>query len=142
MKRFLMLSGLWAIGYGTRVMAADASSAPGVPPAAEPPASHQPESYMRVRSPEAGVRIIETATRTFHPANGPGPDIRLVGVTHIGEAAYYTAIQQTLDTSTLVLFEGVGRPDFVTQSPDTPEDRAAWTAMACTVPMETASAST
>ncbi|MBP7274818.1 MAG: type II secretion system protein GspG [Kiritimatiellae bacterium] len=108
--------------FGSAVQAAETN----IVQAAESSAPHQPESYMRVRSAEGGIRVMETATRTFRPAAGPGPEIRLVGVTHIGDAAYYTAIQRALDSSSLVLFEGVGRPDFVTLSPQTDAERETW----------------
>ena len=89
--------------------------------------SAAPEAYIRVQSPEPGRRALETATRKLVPADGKGPTIWLVGVTHIGNPEYYAAIQKILDEQSLVLFEGVGRPDFVTGHPKTDEERAQWT---------------
>lgn len=75
------------------------------PPAAQP-AAQAASGYMRVLSAEGNDRVdLEIASRTLVK---PGaPDIVLVGVSHIGEAAYYDQLQTHLDTHSLVLFEGV-----------------------------------
>jgi len=67
-----------------------------------------PEPYMRVIEPEAGVVQLEIAARRFTPRRGTGPTIWLTGASHLGETAYYRALQHHLDECTLVLFEGVG----------------------------------
>lgn len=98
-------------------------------PEAAAPACTQPvpDAYIRVQSTEPGRRALETATRKLVSADGKGPVIWLVGVTHIGNADYYAAIQKILDAQSLVLFEGVGRPDFVTGQRTTDEERTQWT---------------
>ncbi len=106
-------------------------ASPGAAPAADPAGgactNAAPAAYIRIQSTEPGRRALETATRTLVPADGKGPVIRLVGVTHIGNADYYAAIQKILDEQSMVLYEGVGRPDFVTGRPQTDEERARWT---------------
>src|SRR5262249_2100362 len=50
----------------------------------------------------------QIAVRRFLPARGHGPEIWLVGASHVGESNYYATLQRYLDRSDLVLFEGVG----------------------------------
>jgi hypothetical protein len=76
-------------------------------PAFLPPA----RSYLRVREDNHRVVSLEVAVRTFARTNRPGPPVRLVGVTHLGDAGYYAGLQRLLDAQTLVLFEGVGAKD-------------------------------
>jgi hypothetical protein len=68
----------------------------------------EPASYARVMETPSGVLQLEIPARRFSPRNGRGPDIWLTGVIHIGDAAYYQALQKHLDAQALVLFEGVG----------------------------------
>jgi hypothetical protein len=70
-----------------------------------------PEPYVRVREPSPGVVQLEIAARRFTPHRGHGPALWLTGASHLGDAAYYRALQQHLDARTLVLFEGVGGAD-------------------------------
>jgi len=70
-----------------------------------------PAPYVRVSEPSNGVVQLEIAARRFTPRRGAGPTIWLTGASHLGEAAYYRALQQHLDERTLVLFEGVGGSD-------------------------------
>jgi len=67
-----------------------------------------PESYMRVTRPDADTVQLQIAARSFNPARGRGPDIWLVGASHIGESNYFATLQKRLDAHPLVLFEGVG----------------------------------
>lgn len=65
------------------------------------------EPYIRVQpdEPTGGVAL-QIAVRTFE--RGPAePAITLVGVAHVGDAAYYAALQDALDAHELVLYEGV-----------------------------------
>jgi hypothetical protein len=66
-----------------------------------------PEPYVRVQTSSSNRIELQIAARQFVPAHGRGPTIWLVGVSHIGEANYYAALQQHLDAQSLVLFEGV-----------------------------------
>jgi hypothetical protein len=67
-----------------------------------------PAPYMRVIRSNSGPVRLQIALREFRPASRSGPSIWLVAVSHIGESAYYAAVQQHLDAQALVLFEGVG----------------------------------
>ena len=66
-----------------------------------------PEPYVRVANTDSNLVQLQIAVRKFVPIRGPGPAIWLTAVAHIGEAGYYAALQQHLDTQTLVLFEGI-----------------------------------
>ena len=63
---------------------------------------------MRVVRPDADVVQLQIAVRKFNPARGSGPDIWLVGASHIGDSNYFATLQKRLDAQPLVLFEGVG----------------------------------
>jgi hypothetical protein len=63
---------------------------------------------MRVARPNADVVELQIAARRFNPARGRGPDIWLVGASHIGDSNYFATLQRRLDAQPLVLFEGVG----------------------------------
>ena len=78
---------------------------PATPDVAYTPAPPQP--YTRIASPDTNTLQLQIAIRKFVPAKGRGPVIWLAGTTHIGEPAYYEALQKRLDASTVVLFEGV-----------------------------------
>lgn len=51
---------------------------------------------------------LATAVRSFRPARGRGPELWLVGVTHLGHRGYYGELQRLLDAQEVVLYEGVG----------------------------------
>src|SRR5579862_8704448 len=62
---------------------------------------------MRMTKPTPTQEVLQTKARRYTPKSGTGPDIWLVGVAHVGQAAYYKTIQGLLDDQTTVLFEGV-----------------------------------
>ncbi len=66
----------------------------------------QAEQYIRIVDiPEHRRVRLETSVRTFRK---PGsPDVHLVGAMHVGDKAYYDALQKFLDAQSIVLFEGV-----------------------------------
>jgi hypothetical protein len=66
-----------------------------------------PQPYTRVANPDANTVALQIALRKFVPEHGRGPVIWLVGTSHIGEPAYYHAVQSHLDTCTVVLYEGI-----------------------------------
>lgn len=70
---------------------------------------------------ENGDRILKIAVRTFEVPGRPGSTVRLVAVSHVGEAAYYNALQALLEEADLVLFEGIGGdlPEFREPDPET-----------------------
>jgi hypothetical protein len=78
---------------------------------AEPAAARTEESaaYVRVRDSEDGTHTyLQVAIRSFkNPDKADLPVVRLVGVTHIGDKAYYDELQKLLDEQDVVLFEGV-----------------------------------
>ena len=81
------------------------------------------EPFIRVLDDDDSGRVsLQIAARTFR--RGPAePSITLVGAAHIGEPAYYDALQALLDAHDLVLFEGVG-PVWARLGQDaTPADR-------------------
>jgi len=67
--------------------------------------------FLRVNETTNRVVSLEVAVRTFARTNRPGPPVRLVGVTHLGDAGYYAGLQRLLDAQPLVLFEGIGAGD-------------------------------
>lgn len=70
----------------------------------------EPEPYLRVVE-EDGVVRLEVASRSFKRAGSNGAAgglvVHLVGVTHIGQQAYYEQIQGWLEAQDVVMFEGV-----------------------------------
>jgi hypothetical protein len=63
---------------------------------------------MRIVRADAGKVSLQIALRRFQPARGHGPEIWLVGASHVGESNYYATLQRYLDQRDVVLFEGVG----------------------------------
>lgn len=81
---------------------------------ASSPTAIDPRVPLRIDPPTrrvetAGKHTLEIAVRDYTPLSGEGPTVRLVGAVHIGDKAYYEALQSRLDASDLVLFEGVGK---------------------------------
>ena len=73
--------------------------------AAAAPAS-QPE-WLRVTEQPGRSVSLEVSIRDFAPSRRPGPMVSLVGVTHIGDAAYYATLEEILADFDLVLYESV-----------------------------------
>ncbi len=74
---------------------------------ARPAFADEPKPYTRVIDDEkTGVMTLELASRTFARKDG-GPKVTLVSAVHIADATFYQAMQRQLDTSAVVLFEGV-----------------------------------
>ena len=73
-------------------------------------------SYIRVEEEQGGAIVkLQTAVREFHPGKDAGPSLQgrklfLVGAVHIGDKGFYEALQESLDTKDLVLYEGVRPP--------------------------------
>lgn len=72
------------------------------------------EPYSRSSDAQDGTILLEIASRRFRAPAKDGaprtPDVILVGAVHVGEPAYYSALQAFLDSQSLVLFEGVRPP--------------------------------
>ncbi|MBT8486409.1 MAG: hypothetical protein HKO59_18020 [Phycisphaerales bacterium] len=68
--------------------------------------STTPPSFLRVSGDDGNVVALEIASRRYvRPAGGPV--LNLVGVVHIGEGAYYRAVQDELIDADVVLYESV-----------------------------------
>ncbi|MCX5688276.1 MAG: type II secretion system protein GspG, partial [Planctomycetota bacterium] len=100
-----VLTCLWAPALTSFALGQDSP-----PPAASTPALQQgvQSRYSRVLDASDGRELVlQLSSRTFKPTKPGQPIVRLVGVVHIGDDAYYQALQKHLDTNDLVLFEGV-----------------------------------
>jgi hypothetical protein len=88
-----------------------------------------PEPYVRIGDTPSNLVELQIAVRQFLPERHRGPELWLVGVSHIGSSNYYAAVQKRLDEQTLVLFEGVSgasdAEDTVAQPERTPTSRPA-----------------
>jgi hypothetical protein len=69
-----------------------------------------PRAYTRIANPDAHTVQLQIALRKFVPSRRRGPAIWLASVMHVGEPAYYHALQRFLDAQTVVLYEGIN-PD-------------------------------
>jgi len=65
-----------------------------------------PASYVRLLNSSNTLQL-QIAARKFVAARGRHPFIWLVGVSHIGEPQYFSALQNHLEDQTVVLFEGI-----------------------------------
>ena len=89
--------------------AAPPATAPTVQPEAKPENKSDdakdvgPQLTRVVEENDGAIVRMETVTRTFKAS--AGPIVHLVGVTHIGDRAYYDALQQFLNQQSIVLFE-------------------------------------
>lgn len=62
---------------------------------------------MRVTRAAGGTASLDIVIREFHGPKKRDPIVYLVGVSHIGDAEYYQTVQNRLEATELVLFEGV-----------------------------------
>jgi len=106
-------SAVLALAATGAASAQDSSTAERSKPAAD---------YIRVVDDEGGNRVrLQTSSRAFKPSDGNGPEVHLVGAMHIGDKAYYDALQEYLDRHEVVLYEGVkpsGAGEDATAAPD------------------------
>ncbi len=99
-----------------------ASLTHSIAPAADAPAAG-PDAYTRVVETAPGTLELQIASRKFVSAKpaadgeAPRPEIWLVGAVHIADAPYYKQTQAFLNSQSLVLFEGAGRPAFADTGP-------------------------
>jgi hypothetical protein len=83
--------------------------------AADPPADKKPESkkkpepikYLRVKRDKNDTPIaLETATARFVPASGHGGvTVDLIAAVHVGDKAYYDALNEQMDKYDVLLYE-------------------------------------
>lgn len=88
----------------------------------------EPQPYIRVTNPDTNTLALQIAVRRFVPDAGHGPVFWLVGTAHLGDPAYYHALQKHLDAQTIVLFEGVNsdaHPRHVLKPGESPDTNAA-----------------
>lgn len=91
---FILLGALTLAPLDGRIFAQAADAAP-------------PQPYTRTANPDANTVQLQIALRKFVPAQEAGPAVWLAGVMHVGEPAYYHALQHFLDAQTVVLYEGI-----------------------------------
>lgn len=89
----------------------EVSAQESVPEAAQLEDAELPQFIRSTSNDDDGTVQLEIAVRKFVPRDGDGPAVWLAGAVHIGDAAYYEALQDHLDGADLVLYEGVGRPE-------------------------------
>lgn len=102
------------------------------------PAQSQPQDlpggseavYLRVVEEPGESIALEIAAQHFVPADGSGPKIVLVGVSHIGESELYEQIQSLLGEYDVVLYESVMPPGAAGAGGDDDEQRRASTTQA------------
>lgn len=75
---------------------------------------------MRITCSDSNHVALQIAARQFLPPRRSEPVVWLTGVSHIGDARYYAALQAHLDARSLVLFEGVGGADAEADARDQP----------------------
>lgn len=100
---------IWAGGDGS-LRAADGDAPRGAPGTGEP--------YMRMVKESPDLLRTDVGVRFFAPGSGSGPTISLVGAVHVGDKGYYEALQRILDSQDLVMYEGVGAPEFMKPGDD------------------------
>jgi hypothetical protein len=76
-----------------------------------------PQPYSRVAHPDSNTVQLQIAVRRFVPVDHRGPTIWLTATAHVGEPQYYHALQQHLDSRTVVLYEGVNAESHVRHVP-------------------------
>lgn len=102
MRSFLPAAILVALSFQTAALA-------------EPPPTAQPiPDYMRYAEDARSARL-EVAIRSFRMPSGQRVD--LIAVVHIADDAYYQALNQRFDRYDSVLFELVGDPKRLTETP-------------------------
>ena len=87
-------------------------------------------AYLRVVEEPGESIALEIAAQRFVPADGSGPKIGLVGVSHIGERELYDQIQSLLGEYDVVLYESVMPPGAAGAGGDDDEQRRASTTQA------------
>src|SRR5688572_7177532 len=63
--------------------------------------------FLRVSEVKGKSIALDVASHTLKRPDGSGPEIALVGVVHIGDRAFYRAMQTVLDRFDVVLYESV-----------------------------------
>ena len=97
-------------------------------PLAFSPVDSAADELPWIRTSEGDDRVLklEIASRRYERAGG-GPRLTLVGAVHIGESAYYEALQSYLDEKDMVLFEGVSPAGAEANNPATHSGRVSRT---------------
>jgi hypothetical protein len=98
---------------------------------------------VRIGSTDSNRVELQIAARRFVPPRRGEPVVWLTGVSHLGDAKYYAALQNHLNAQSLVLYEGVGAAEAgaVTANEPPPEPPASSQADADSPAIETPVAS-
>ena len=83
------------------------SPAPSTQPDQSKPNAPSTPAFMRVQEVKNKSIELQIAIRDYVHAEGKGPRVGLVGVAHIGDAAFYRELQKVLDQYDIVLYESV-----------------------------------
>jgi hypothetical protein len=112
MKRLSLLASLLAViglAPASWVVGADPATAPAVAKAApESPANAEPEEakFIRLRRDDQKQPIaMETAVVRYTSPDRPGVAVDLVGAVHVGDKAYYDALNKLFEKYDVVLYE-------------------------------------
>ncbi len=74
-------------------------------------AQAQDEGFIRTLDGEAGAISLQVAARAY-ASQQTGAVVWLVGAVHIGEPGFYASVSRQMEDVDLVLYEGVGRPNY------------------------------
>lgn len=80
-------------------------------------------TYLRVVEDKGKSIALEIASRDFVRPDGTGPKVGLVGVAHIGDSAFYHAVQKLLENYDVILYESVKPPGTGGAGGDTDQQR-------------------
>jgi hypothetical protein len=87
--------------------ALDAKTNGPVQPVAKRTLADLSQPYTRIANPDSNTVQLQIALRKFVPHKHRGPTVWLAGTMHVGEPAYYRAVQKYLDAQNVVLYEGI-----------------------------------
>jgi hypothetical protein len=118
----LSLAGL-SLLFGISASAQDASPTS----ASAPDVAREAPAFLRVVEEPGKSLALEVSAWRFRRADGEGPEVSLVGVAHIGDAALYAAIEQYLKPFDIVLYESVKPAGAARPTGATDDEKAAAT---------------
>ena len=99
MKRLSLLASLWAFAAVAPALFISAAEPPPVAQAEEP-------RFIRLRRDEQKQPIaMETAVVRYASAERPGVAVDLIGAVHVGDQAYYDALNKLFEKYDVVLYE-------------------------------------
>lgn len=106
------------------VVASLCTTAYGQPEKAEPPAVPTQEKFIRQAETPGKHIALEIVSKEYAPiGDTSGPKVGLIGVSHIGDEAFYRSIQNVLDQYEIVLYEAVRPSGTGGARGETPEEQ-------------------